>query len=235
MEKYNDFLDRISYQQAELQIGEGNFTPDDRVYQKVNADNSFKPFYGDTIVFALGSKTKKKIGEMIDVLYDSVPECFCEKLREDTLHMTLHDLSASDNLESVSSELFYNELHLLQYLREEPCKSQTIAMKMNYIVNMVDTSLVMALVPADKSEWNKLQKLYTFINKVKVCPYPYLTPHITLAYFNYNGFDITLVEKLKKVIKDLNTKKLDITLHTDKLFYQKFVSMNEYINVFGLT
>ncbi len=234
MEKYNDFLERISYQQAELQIGEGDFIPDDRVYQKVNNDNCLKPFYGDTVVFDLSSKTKKKIDKMIDTLYEVVPECFCERLSENTLHMTLHDLSASENLETISCELFHNEVQLLQYLSQEPCKSQTIKMKMNYIVNMVNTSIVLALVPADKNEWNKLQKLYAFINKVKVCPYPYLTPHITLAYFNYNGFSTTSAEKLKEVVKDLNTKSLDIDLHTNKLFYQKFVSMNQYLKVFGL-
>lgn len=45
MESYQDYLKRISYQQAELQIGEGCFSPDGRVYEKVNADNSFKLYY----------------------------------------------------------------------------------------------------------------------------------------------------------------------------------------------
>ena len=234
MEKYSDFLERIGYQQAELQICDGNFTPDSRVYQKVSADNMLKAFYGDTVVFDLSHRTKKKIAKMIDVLYNTVPECFCEKLTENSLHMTLHDLSASDTLESVACDVFDNEVKLLQLLKETPVKSQTIEMKMNYIVNMVSTSLVMALVPTDKHEWEKLQKLYALIDKVRVCPYPYLTPHITLAYFNYNGFDTASSEKLKEVIRQLNTKSPKITLHTDKLYYQKFISMKDYLNVFGL-
>ena len=36
---YNDFLKRISYQEAELQLGNGFFKPDSRVYEKV--DKSF--------------------------------------------------------------------------------------------------------------------------------------------------------------------------------------------------
>ncbi len=94
--------------------------------------------------------------------------------------MTLHDLSASDNLDSITSEVFYNEIRLLQIMKDHPHKPQTIRMKTNFVINMVSTSLVLALVPADEAEWNKLQTLYDLINEVMICPYPYLTPHITL-------------------------------------------------------
>ena len=65
METYKDFLERISYQQPELLIGEGDFKPDKRVYEKVNPDNSFKPFFGDTVVFELDSSTKEMISKRI--------------------------------------------------------------------------------------------------------------------------------------------------------------------------
>lgn len=235
MEKYNDFLSRISYQQAELQIGEGYFIPDGRVYEKVNPNNTFKQFYGDTVVFDLDSRTKAKISKIIDALYEAAHECFCEKLDKGTIHMTLHDLSASDKLENISSEVFNNEIKLLQVLKGNPVKSQTIKMKTNFIINMVSTSLVLALVPDDEEEWNKLQGLYDMVNKVKVCSYPYLTPHITLAYFNHNGFDKNFTQRLKTIVAELNKQSFDITLNTNKLYYQKFVSMNDYISVFKLS
>ena len=236
MEKYSDFLERISYQQAELQICDGDFVADDRVYKKVNEDNSFRAFYGDTTVFTLNGKTRKKISEMIDVLYEHTPECFSQRLDEHTLHMTLHDLSSSDNLSEISEEMFENEIRLLRCLEKDPVKEQSIEMKTNYIVNMVDTSLIMALIPADKTEWHKLQKLYSLVDKVRVCPYPYLTPHITLAYFSHNGFTVQSAEKLREVVKELNSaEKFTVSLHTDKLFYQKFVDMEQYINIFRFT
>ena len=106
METYKDFLERISYQQPELLIGEGDFKPDKRVYEKVDPDNSFKPFFGDTVVFELDSSTKERVIQQIKKLYDTVPECFSEQINTDTLHMTLHDLSASDKLEKVSAAVF---------------------------------------------------------------------------------------------------------------------------------
>ena len=232
MDTYRDFINRISYQQAELQIGSGYFKPDGRVYQKVACDNRFKPFWGDTVVFDLDRRTKAKIAGIIDSLYSAVPECFCEQIKEDTIHMTLHDLSTSDNLDSIAPEMFGNEIELLRVLKENPQQLNSIKMKTNYIINMVSTSLVLALVPADEGEWNKLQEMYELINRVKVCPYPYLTPHITLAYFNYNGFDANSADKLKAKVYELNQNRFDITLRTSKLYYQKFVSMNDFYLVF---
>ena len=234
MESYSDFLYRISYQQPELQIGEGRFTADNRVLEKVSHDNSFSSFYGDTVVFDLKDKAKKKISAQIDTLYEEVPMCFAQRLDSSTLHMTLHDLSASSDLDSVSSNVFNNEVKLLRVLSENHIACETIDMRMNYIVNMVNTSLVLALVPENENEWNKLQKLYTLIDEVRVCPYPYLTPHITLAYFNRSGFDMESAAALKTVVRELNSKSIKIHLHTDHLVYQKFLSMDNYIDVFRL-
>lgn len=231
MEKYDDFIKRISYQQAELQIGEGFFTPDSRVYEKVDQNNSFKPFYGDTVVFDLDSRIKNKIAGIIERLYKTAPECFCEQIKEDTIHMTLHDLSASYELENVAADVFDNEVKLLRVLKENPQKPTTIKMKTNFIINMVSTSLVLALIPENETEWNKLQQLYDLINQVKVCPYPFLTPHITLAYFNYNGFEEKSADKLKAAILELNKNSFGITLKTDSLYYQKFISMNDYYTI----
>ena len=59
METYKDFLERISYQYPELLLEEGDFKPDKRVYEKVDPDNSFKPFFGDTVVFDLDKRFKR--------------------------------------------------------------------------------------------------------------------------------------------------------------------------------
>ena len=63
---------------------------------------------------------------------------------------------------------------------------------------------------------------------------PVLTPHVTLAYFNTNGFSEKSVKKLKKIVAKMNESGFDVTLHTDKLYYQHFYSMNDYKNIFPL-
>ena len=117
----------------------------------------------------------------------------------------------------------------------ENVAEEKIKMKTKFIFNMVNTSLVLGLYPINETEFNKLIKLYTLIDDVKKLGYP-LTPHITLGYYNVNGFSVTSARKLEAIVKELNTteSEIQIELDTKELFYQKFVSMNEYINIFSL-
>ena len=64
LESYEDFVDRTGYQKAALQLGEGDFTPDKRVLEKVSPDNRLCPFYGDTVVFDLDDRTIEKVAAL---------------------------------------------------------------------------------------------------------------------------------------------------------------------------
>lgn len=235
METYKEFLSRInSFEKKELNLGDSDFSVSSGLLKKVDTTNNFTNFYGDTVVFDTDKESKKKVSEIIDILYTETPQCFCEKLRENTIHMTLHDLSNSPALDDVSDECFFNELRLLDTLKKQPVEKQTITMKTNVVFNMVNTSMVLGLYPKDEKEYIKLMKLYNLVDEVKNLPYP-LTPHITLAYYNRNGFNKTSAEKLEKVVTEMNKKSFEITLTTDRLFYQKFTDMNNYINIFSFT
>lgn len=60
-----------------------------------------------------------------------------------------------------------------------------------------------------------------------------VTPH-TLAYYHVDGFDTASAEKLEQLVYELNAEDMEIELDTRTLFYQKFISMNEYINIINL-
>ena len=52
MESYQDFIKRISsFEKQELPLGIDAFVPNSAMRDKVKPDNSFRPFYGDTVVF----------------------------------------------------------------------------------------------------------------------------------------------------------------------------------------
>ena len=130
---------------------------------------------------ALSDIVKKKLTEYVDLLYQSAPECFCERLASNTFHVTLHDLSNSPVLQNVAGELFENELRVIEKKREiQQAAKTTLKLKSNYIFNMVDTSLVLGLYSADKDEYCQLMRLYSIFDDVKKLDYPF-TPHITLA------------------------------------------------------
>ena len=234
MENYKDFLFRInSLSKSGLFSDEQHLLPSKSIFRKVDNNNHFRDFFGDTIVFDLDHTSKEKVFCIIKKLYSSSEECFCEQLLKNTLHMTLHDLSNSNMLKDIEAKINMNQNMLKSSLLKHPIQSQTIKMKTYSIINMVNISLVLLLCPTDENEYSKLMYIYHLINEIKPLPYPF-TPHITLAYYNFHGFNETSIHKLKNTVHSLNKESFEITLNTDKLIYQSFSSMNNFENVFYL-
>ncbi|MDE6618165.1 MAG: hypothetical protein K2K13_03980 [Clostridiales bacterium] len=234
METFKEFADRInSFQKKELNLGGEDFTVSQSVAHKVNADNTFKNFYGDTMVFDLDDDTKSKLTEYTDLLYREVPQCFCDRLIPHTFHVTLHDLSNSPTLSEVAEQTFYNELKILQIKSDlQKLNPAKIKLKNTYVFNMVNTSLVLGLSPATEKDYNAIMGLYSIIDGVKKLPYSF-TPHITLAYYNVNGFDGNAAKRLENIVNKINAK-IEMELSLTDLYYQKFTSMNDYIDVVSL-
>lgn len=232
MESYNDFLNRINqFETGEVFYGNDYFNPNPSVHQKVNPDNTFKAFFGDTIVFNLNASFKKKLEKIAADIFNEAPECFCEKLVPQTFHVTLHDLSNSPELYHIAPEVFENELKVISKLNE--IQPAAIRMKTKCIFNMVGTSLVLGLYPANEEEYNKLMTLYCTFDDVKHLSYP-LTPHITLGYYNFHGFSSDSARKLENIVRELNKNETELELSTNNLYYQKFTSMNNYINIINI-
>lgn len=176
---------------------------------KVHPDNSFCDFYGDTVVFDLEEEDKTWLAALVQKLYDEVPACFAEAFPVSSYHMTLYDLSSGSRLTSGSRlsslipELESNRQKLKEQLAARSLFSPKIKMRSSFIFNMVDTSLVMGLVPDREVDYVNLMSLYRLVDGVMPLPYPF-TPHVTLAYYNANGFSAEEARKLKKLVAELN-------------------------------
>ncbi|WP_155969666.1 ligT like phosphoesterase [Streptococcus ruminantium] len=173
-------------------------------------------------------KDKQRLSDVIDKLYATVPDCFSERLKTDTLHMTLHDLSNGNELITLESELSENREGLYYVFQVKSIDSVRIRMQTHFIFNMVNTSLVLGLCPESEEDYERLMSLYKQVNQVKQLPY-LLTPHITLAYYATAGFSAETVEKLKNLVQELNREKWTL-----ELYYQQFSSMNDYENILRL-
>ena len=235
MESYEQFLDRInSFEKLDFSLNKEYFIPDPSIYSKVNSNNEFRKFYGDTTVFDLDEESKARISKMIETLYIETPECFCEKRITDTLHMTMHDLCNSTSKKEIENEMKNNLTKLKKVLRDEPIPQQKIRMRTNFITDFGHVNLVLALCPVNEEEYKKLMKIRTIIDKVKELDYEF-TPHVTLAYFNSKGFDVDSVINLVKTVRRLNSNEnFEIVLNTKQLIYQTFTDMNSYNNVYFL-
>ena len=228
MELYRIFLERISaFEVAELDLGKSYFRGRASLADKIDGDGRLKPFFGDTVVFDLDDAVKNRVSALIDSLYSAAGDCLAERLCDATLHMTLHDLSNGTKLDEVRGKMAENE----EKIRSTSLPSRTIKMKSTFIFNMVNTSLVLGLVPADEGEHMKLAELYDIFDGILGAQYP-LTPHITLAYFTTSGFGEVEKSRLEAAVNEINRDlQFEIILDTKKLHYQHFFSMNDYRNV----
>ncbi len=232
METYQEFLSRIGqFEKKELCLGAGAFDVSRSLCKKVDENNRFRSFYGDTVVFDLDAATKNRLAGIFEQICQAAPECFCERLDTDSLHMTLHDLSNGPVLEDLEAELLENERKVARKVGKIPMLR--LPMRSKCIFNMVDTSLVLGLYPADEEAHEQLMKLYHLFDDVKELSYPF-TPHITLAYYNIHGASSRSARDLEQVVSKLNESAMEIRLDTGKLFYQRFTSMNKYRNVLAL-
>lgn len=234
---FKNFLDRIfSFEHANFSFWCDKFTPSESVPKKVNEDGSFKRFIGDTVVFDLDDSQKRFIKTHFeDPLYNVAGDCFAEKFHESTLHMTLHDLNSSeyDDYE-VLKKMFETEVELAKRLQDVASTPDSIHMVTTCVFNMVNTSLVLGLIPKSDADYHKLMKLYYLVDEVCQLPYP-LTPHITLAYYNRYGFEGEKRRAIERTVNEMNGRNHEIVLSTDRLYYQKFTNMNEFVSVMPFT
>ena len=235
METYHEFLNRINcFEKREITFGNEYFKVSPSVSLKVGNDNKFKKFYGDTVVFDLDNSVKEKLAEYTELLYAKVPECFCERLTPSAFHVTLHDLSNSVSLQDVCKKTAEHELKIKDKRAEiQKHANQKIKIKSNFIFNMVNTSLVLGLYPAGEEDYDLLTELYSIIDVIEKSDYPF-TPHITLAYYNINGFCPQSAKKSEEVVNRLNDNSFEFDLNVSNLYYQKFESMNDYKKIINL-
>lgn len=147
-----------------------------------------------------------------------------QKLDSATFHMTLHDLlngsEMSDTLLHNMEEAKKKAMPILEQWRgQEP-----LHMKTTWLFNMVNTSIVLGLAPADEDSWHRLDEMYTALETVVPLGYA-LTPHITMAYFKpgtYTQYDLNCLRPA------LHPVGLEVTLSLEDLSYQEFWDMNHY-------
>lgn len=200
------------------------FSTNPNLEKKVDITGAFQPFYGNTVIFDLSEETKQVLQNLQEELYGSAGWMISQKLDSATFHMTLHDLvngpELTDNLKLRMQEAEIKSKAILESWKELP----PLHMKATWVFNMVNTSIVLGLVPADEETWSRLDEMYTALESVVPLGYA-LTPHITMAYFKpgtYTQYDLNCLRHA------LHHVEIDIPLILKNLVYQEFWDMNHY-------
>lgn len=205
----------------------GDFTTNPNLRKKVDAAGNLLPFLGNTVVFLLDDDTKEQLRQLQDSLYQAAPDMLAKPLQISTFHMTLHDLAnGTPEQPGLRDYMNHTQERVSQILpgwKDAP----PLRMKTTWLFNMVNTSIVLGLKPADEESWCRLDKMYTTLEDVVRLGYA-LTPHITMAYFLPGTYTPEQVHRLSAALRSVA---LEITLDMKNLVFQEFSDMNHYETV----
>lgn len=205
----------------------GGFATNPNLRKKVDEEGNLLPFLGNTVVFLLDDETKESLRQLQKSLYQAAPEMLAQPLQKSTFHMTLHDLAnGMPDQPGLQDYMNYTRERASQILpgwKDAP----PLRMKATWLFNMVNTSIVLGLAPADGESWRRLDEMYMTLESVVNLGYA-LTPHITMAYFRPGTYSPELVQRLSAALRNVD---LDITLRLKNLVLQNFTDMNHYETV----
>ena len=205
----------------------GDFVTNPNLRKKVDEVGALLPYAGNTVVFLLDEGTKEKLGQLRDSLYQAAGDMLARPLQSATFHMTLHDLANGmpdqPGLYEHMSRTQQQAARLLPGWKS----AAPLHMKTTWLFNMVNTSIVLGLEPADGASWQRLDGMYTELESVVQLGYA-LTPHITMAYFRPGAYTQEQTRRLAGALKSVD---MDISLQMEALVLQNFTDMNCYETV----
>lgn len=203
-----------------------DFATNPNLRKKVAGDGSFLPFYGNTTVFDLTAEAREALTELQTFLYAHAGFLLAQKLDPATFHMTLHDLeNGSEYSDSLQLRMQVAEGRVKQMLTQWKT-GKPLRMKATWLFNMVNTSIVLGLTPADEVSRQRLDEMYMALESVVPLGYA-LTPHITMAYFKPGIYSQQELDCLRQALRPVE---LEVELRMENLVYQEFFDMNHYEN-----
>ncbi len=205
------------------------FRTNEKLRDKVDEEGRFRLFCGETTVFDLPENVREKLMEIQGRLYDAVGEMFAmDRLGEDSMHMTLHSLwDMGESIKLRDAPYTHGDVcRVLDGIRADfPDK---IMMRAICPLSMVNTSVVMGLVPAGEADAWRLAEINRRVAGFYPRPYG-LTPHVTLAYYCPGEYPEETWTKLKSVFA---VQGFAFPIETRKLFFRRFFDMGRYETIY---
>lgn len=194
--------------------------------QKVNPDGSFRPFYGDTVIFSLPQPMVEWLEGIQGELYASCGACLAERIAPDTFHVTLHDLLSQ--AEYMPDGLERNRREATLAIEEARGRyPHDLGVSSNCMFSMVGTSVVMGFEPATEYDCAVLMAMYECFQQIVPLSYP-LTLHVTLAYYRPGEYDEGMLLRLREAMRRIGRERREWRLDLKDLHYATFESMTRY-------
>lgn len=201
--------------------------------EKIGPAGEILRFPGNTVVFLLEEPVKTRLTALQRGLYQALNRngrpMLAQPLHPSTFHMTLHDLAnpaLGADWEQRKRAMAAEAEALLQELWRDELPGLNLQATCTF--QMVSTSIVLGLEPADGASWALLDELYGRFQRVRPLSYA-LTPHITLAYFIPGRYEGRSADALRAALGPVPD--FALRLDTKRLVLQDFESMNCYRTV----
>ncbi|WP_371164667.1 hypothetical protein ABYF34_06790 [Buchananella felis] len=228
METYDDFTARILAFQLDSVPPEPTLGLSPALSSKVApATGEFRPFHGDTVAYFLDDAGSELVAEVTRDLYARFAPALSAPIPIATAHVTLHDLRASAELESIRAQMESSRPRVEQLVARAR-ELGPIHTACTAVFNLVNTSIAIGLAPADESEHRKLMQAHALFDEIVT--FASFTPHITLAYYRPEppvqlpGGELR--EKLAEV--SMRVQGEPVLLDPARLFALRFDSMSNY-------
>lgn len=205
----------------------GGFETNPNLRKKVNGSGELLPFGGNTVVFLLDADTRAALARLQRELYEKAGWMLARPLTEDTFHVTLHDLENGPQSDSDLPRRMAIAREMAMPILASWADQPPIRMKATWMFNMVNTSIVLGLRPADPQGWERLGQMYRALEQIRPLGYA-LTPHITLAYYRPGNYSADALAQLRSGLRPVQ---LDLELRMECLVLQEFEDMNHYRTV----
>lgn len=219
IETRNEYIERTVFMNREPH-GEV-FLPHSQIAQKIKADGSFLPFWGDTILFYLSPDAVQTLSAVQQKLHESgIP--LSNKLNPNQFHMTLHDLDHTMGCDKRWDTTKQQAERILRELEDGTVQLTPVA-----AFPMMNTSIVIGYRPVTESDCRLLMDWCNAFEPLFSYGQP--TFHVTLAYFRPGDTGKMGMEDLKSALDAVNQTPFPILrLSKNDLVYQRFYDMNWY-------
>lgn len=199
------------------------FFPHPQVSQKVAGDGSYKPFWGDTMLFWLDETTISTLTNIQQQLYDN-GLVLAKPLNPQQFHMTLHDLD-----HTMGCDRRWNATREAAEAILSDLKNADVTLEPVRVFPMMNISIVVGYIPASEEDCCKLMEWHRAFDSMFSYGQP--TFHVTLAYFQPMPFGRMEMKRLEHALKTANAMPLPRLQSTkDNLVYQRFLNMDEYFS-----
>lgn len=219
IEPLNEYIQRTAFMDWKP-YGDA-FQPHPQVEQKVNADGSYRPFWGDTMLFYLNRDAADILSAAQRKLHESgIP--LSNELNPNQFHMTLHDLDHTMGCDTRWDATKQQVERILGELEDGTVQLAPVA-----AFPMMNTSIVIGYRPATESDCRLLMQWCNAFEPLFSYGQP--TFHVTLAYFRPGNVGRMDMKELKFALDAVNQMLLPIlNLSKNDLTYQRFYDMNCY-------